>query len=73
MLSDGNKVGTVSKAEVEAGADAVTRADLMAQKLIEGSLREHFPGLRIVGEEDVDEFIVKPYDLFTVAIRGQTC
>jgi fructose-1,6-bisphosphatase/inositol monophosphatase family enzyme len=35
----------------------------MAQKIIEGSLHHHFPGLRIIGEEDIEEkdFLVKPY------------
>jgi hypothetical protein len=50
----GNTSGSVSKADVEAGTDAVTRADMLAQEIIEGSLRHHFPGINVVGEEDID-------------------
>jgi fructose-1,6-bisphosphatase/inositol monophosphatase family enzyme len=53
--SDGNNTGNVTKADVEAGTDAVTRADMLAQEIIEGSLRHHFKGLHVVGEEDIDE------------------
>ena len=55
-------MSNVTKADVEAGTDAVTRADMLAQEIIEGSLKHHFKGLHLIGEEDIEEkdFQVRP-------------